>query len=184
MPLFYQEQALTCEAACLKMCIFYFGWEGVSEGTLLRQLRPSMRMRDGIRWDDPNERFVGMPHGEMCTAGYGVHCKPVAGVAVAYCRRSFWMSCVTLSQLVHFIDVGCPVIVWCVDRPEAGRDAWITPKGIVVHVWRGTHVKVVIGYTDGLFVINDPIRGRIDEQFETLLDSIRRSGGGCVVVVP
>src|SRR2546430_8865480 len=84
----HQAHNLSCEAAALKMALFYYGLD--TDGLRLisfmsRDHRPGRFDTSGrlMRWGDPAAGFVGNPDGRIQRyAGYGVYYQPVALAAM------------------------------------------------------------------------------------------------------
>ena len=172
IPLDYQDRALSCELASLKMALNYRGL-GVSENELIDRVGFDPTVRDGSIWGDPDNAFVGSIDGKQNSTGYGVHWDPLRAVANAY-RSASVISGQSVTRVSEEIQRGNPVVVWGV--MGAGKpDQWTTPSGKVINTVIGEHVRLVIGYTGKAsnplsFIINDPIKGRIKwtrSQFES-----------------
>lgn len=159
----HQDKALSCEAAALKMALGYHGVH-VSEDDIMNTVGYDPTIRDGSRWGDPNQAFVGNINGSQNSTGYGVYWNPIARAARSW-RNAEAFSGWSVSQLAATVNAGNPVVIW----GTFGRgvaDSWQTPGGATIQAWKGEHTRVVIGFKGSLsnptsFILNDPISGRI-----------------------
>lgn len=163
VPLFSQQQPLSCEVASLRMALAYRGVT-VSEGDLMGWVGYDPTPHDGDTWGDPDIAFVGSITGQQNTTGYGVHWGPIASAGAHY-RTSTPFQGWSATNVADQIALGNPVIVWGTTG-NAVRQGWHTPEGKYVDAWRGEHVRVVIGFKGRAsdphsFIINDPSYGRL-----------------------
>ena len=177
----YQDKALSCEAAALKMALTAKGIR-VTETQIMKRIGyDPTRRRNGV-WGDPDQAFVGDINGKQNTTGYGVHWAPIERAADVW-RPSTVLTNGKLTDLTKAIDAGNPIVIWGT-MGRAYRDPWKTPAGKTVPAWKGEHVRTVIGYIGtadkpSRFVINDPIAGRLTWTAATLdanWGSFNRSG--------
>lgn len=188
VPILYQERALSCEAATLRMALAYRGVT-VTEQELLdaigRDPTPRTRTSAGIVWGDPDEAFVGNVDGVIGRTGYGVHAGPIGRVAGQY-RRTEVLTGASPQALADAIATGNPVIVW--GHLTSGRPmTWRTPGGKTIHAINGEHTRVVVGYTGRQeeptgFHLNDPIYGRQYWKLEKFMKNWEKLGRSAVVV--
>lgn len=160
---YYQQRALSCEVASLKMALNYRGI-GVSEDDLLNQLPTDTSARNGNTWADPYQVFVGDVNGHQNTTGYGVYAGPIAQLAKNY-RQAQSVSGWSVQQLAQAITDGNPVEIWGT-AGSAKPDSWTTSEGRQISAWVGEHARLVVGFTGRVenptaFIINDPIFGRL-----------------------
>lgn len=163
VPLDFQDRALSCEAASLKMALAYKGIN-VSEDQIMSHIGYDPTLRQNGVWGDPDAAFVGSIDGQQNTTGYGVNAIPIAKAANNY-RRAEAFTGWSISRLAQEIAANNPVVIWGV-LGSAYRDPWVTPSGKTVQAWKGEHARTVIGFTGKpakprLFIINDPVAGRI-----------------------
>lgn len=159
----YQDKALSCEVASLKMALAYKGIS-VSENELMSHVGYDPTTRSGGVWGDPDQAFVGDINGSQNTTGYGVHWAPIARAASHY-RKAEAFSNWSIQDVAAKIAAGHPVVIWGV-QGAARRDIWTTPGGRTINAYKGEHVRTLIGFRGSAenpraFIINDPISGRI-----------------------
>src|SRR4029077_19805434 len=120
----YQDHALSCEAAALKMALAYEGIK-IDELTLIRymtdDLRPARFDAQGhlVAWGDPGRAYVGNPDGKIERyTGYGVYNAPVAraatlaGAQVVSSGSGLYGTPVSPSAVYNAVLDGHPVVVW------------------------------------------------------------------------
>ncbi len=177
----YQDQALSCEAAALKMALAGVG-VFVSEKQIMAKVGYDPTPHKGSVWGDPDRGFVGNIAGRQNTTGYGVHWKPIARAASAW-RTARTITNFSAAKVAAEIKAGHPVIVWGL-MGNARRTPWQTADGRVVSAWKGEHARTVIGFYGPVeapthFVLNDPIAGRLvwtKQAFLTNSSAFGRSG--------
>jgi len=184
IPMDFQDRALSCEAAALKMALAGKGVK-VSERTIMKKIGydPTPR-RKGV-WGNPDWKFVGNIDGRQNSTGYGVHWKPIAKAARNW-RRSYTFQNGTPEYVAGQIAKGNPVVIWGT-LGRAWRDDWKTREGYPILAWKGEHARTVIGFygepeAPTHFVINDPIVGRIVWTRAALLQNWSRFNNSGVVV--
>lgn len=161
----WQDQALSCEAASLKMALAGKGIF-VSEDKIMEKIGYDVRGRREEVWGDPNKGYVGDIDGKICVTGYGVHWGPVAKAA-NYWRDSEVFSNWELKDLIKEIQVGNPIVVWGVmPNRELNDCSWVTQEGKNIRTFKETHVRTVIGFVKeqgrvSQLIINDPFAGRL-----------------------
>lgn len=163
IPIYFQQHALSCEAASLHMALLYKG-TNISESTIIGQIGADLTPRQNGVWGDPNLSFVGDVNGADNVTGYGVYANPIAKVASQYFPAQA-VSGITVSEITSSLSMGNPVILW----GTAGNrrpDAWVTPQGVKITAWVGEHARLIVGFTGSAsnphqFIINDPIYGRL-----------------------
>jgi len=165
VPYHYQEHALSCEVAALKMALNYKGVK-VTENELIQQLPvsdPGPRHPGNI-WGDPNLGFVGNINGSMPNTGYGVYEKPIYDLASKY-RPAKIISNGTINDLLIELSDNNPIVVWGV--VGHGKDiSWQTPEGKIISAKLDEHARTLIGFTGQsdnpkLMILLDPIYGEI-----------------------
>jgi len=180
----YQDRALSCEAAALKMALNYYGLS-VTESAIMAEVGYDPTIKSGSVWGDPNTAFVGNIDGSQNSTGYGVHWGPIARSAKKWRSASAFTNW-TASRLAQAINDRHPVVIWGV-LGNAYYDPWKTPGGTTIAAWKGEHARTVIGYTGSVksptsFIINDPIAGRITWSTSTLLNNWGTFSNSGVVV--
>ncbi len=178
----YQDKALSCEAASLKMALLYRGVK-VSEDDIMSIVGYDPTIRNGNVWGDPYSAFVGSINGRQNTTGYGVYWDPIAKAANNW-RSASAFSDWDVAKITAEIAAGNPVVVWGVTGSSISRDDWVTPEGKQILAWRGEHARVLIGFKGTVenptaFILNDPISGRITwtkEKFESNWSTFNNSG--------
>ena len=162
----WQDDALSCEAASLKMAltgksIF------VSENEIMEKIGYDVETpRRGETWGDPHQGYVGDIDGKMCKTGFGVYWEPVA-VAAKHWRGAEAFSGGTIEDVVREIQAGNPIIVWGSLSNSALTDcSWYTEEGNYIPAFKETHVRVVIGFVGpadnpSKIILNDPLAGRV-----------------------
>ncbi|OHA70756.1 MAG: hypothetical protein A3E07_00455 [Candidatus Wildermuthbacteria bacterium RIFCSPHIGHO2_12_FULL_45_9] len=165
IPMDWQDSALSCEAASLKMAL---GEKGiiVSESDIMGRIGYDPTLREGVLWGDPFKRFVGDINGKMCTSGYGVFWEPVAGAAQHW-RQAEAFSGWTLENLTRELQKGNPVMVWgALPKGELTDCSWYTAEGTYVKAFKETHVRLAVGFMGSAdkpshIILNDPLSGRL-----------------------
>ncbi len=180
----YQDQALSCEAAALKMALAGHGVR-TTERRIMNVVGYDRTPHRGRVWGDPDKAFVGNIAGRQNTTGYGVYWAPIARAADRW-RDGTSFTDWTPTQLAQAIEAGHPVVIWGT-QGKATPDKWKTPSGKTVRAWKGEHARTVIGYIGTVerptrFVINDPIAGRLTWTTATLLANWSRFNNSGVVV--
>lgn len=180
----YQDQALSCEAAALKMALAGKGVK-VTERDIMKLVGYDPTPHRGNVWGDPNKAFVGLITGRQNTTGYGVHWDPIAAAA-RHWRPATAFSGWTPVRLAAEIAKGNPVVIWgVIGRSYA--DPWKTTSGKTIKAWKGEHARTVVGFVGPAeaptaFVINDPYVGRITWTTATLISNWSTFGNSGVVV--
>lgn len=180
----YQDQALSCEAAALKMALAGQGVK-TTERRIMAVVGYDPTPHRGRVWGDPDVAFVGNIAGRQNTTGYGVHWKPIKRAASKW-RTARAFTGGSVSTLTAAIDAGDAVVIWGTIG-KARSDSWRTPAGKTVRAWKGEHTRTVIGYIGTAeqptrFVINDPTAGRLTWSTETLLENWSRFNYSGVIV--
>lgn len=139
------------------------------------------------RSDDPNQGFVGSPHGwygQIPPQPYGVHARPVARLLRDYGLAAKAHTGFTFQQLQAEISAGRPVIVWVIGQVVPGTpEIYTTQAGEKVTVARFEHTVIVTGYgSDSVTVLdNHLVYSRSLSQF---LDSWGVLGSLAVTLQP
>jgi uncharacterized protein YvpB len=171
----YQEHAVTCEAAALKMALSYEGIS-VDEMTLMDYMtvdrRPARFDAQGrlVSWGNPAQSFVGNPDGHIDKyTGYGVYYGPVAKAAVlagghvVAAGSGLDGTAIPAQQIYDAVLDGHPSVVW-------------------ISYTLTDHAVTVIGVRPDAVLINDPWFGQAwhpKAQFE----SAYRTFDGMAVIV-
>jgi uncharacterized protein YvpB len=184
IPMDYQDQALSCEAAALKMALAGRGVR-VSEREIMRRIGYDPTAHKGQTWGDPDQAFVGSIAGKQMTTGYGVHWSPVARAARTW-RPARAFRFATPERMAQEIAAGHPVVFWGTIG-HAYRYNWTTPKGKLIRGWKGEHARTIIGFYGPVtapthFVINDPVVGRVTWTRNFLAYNWGAFGGSGVIV--
>jgi uncharacterized protein YvpB len=158
----FQDRALSCEAASLKMALSHYGVT-VTENDIMDIIGFDPTPKRGNIWGDPDKAYVGNIDGKQNTTGYGVHWGPVAAAGAVW-RSAESFSNWTLTQLLSEVEAGHPVIVWGI-YPGGRKDSWVTPEGKEVRAWVGEHTRVVVGFTGTKekptrIIVLDPYSGK------------------------
>jgi uncharacterized protein YvpB len=165
IPLDWQDHALSCEAASLKMALNGKGVY-VSEEDIMRKIGYDQTRHKGNIWGDPYQAYVGDIDGKICETGYGVYWEPVAKAAQNF-REAEAFSGWKLEDIVREIELGNPVIVWGTLPVGTLTDcSWYTPDGKYIKAYRETHVRLMIGFIGDAenplkIILNDPLAGRL-----------------------
>lgn len=184
IPLDYQDRALSCELASLKMALNYKGaW--VSESDILARLAYNSAPRINNVWGNPYAEFVGNIDGAQNTTGYGVYWGPIAAAGAAW-RPTQAVVGLTASQMASELAAGNPIVTW----GTAGRayyDPWYTSSGQKIDAWKGEHARTVIGFVGPVwaprqFIVNDPIFGQKYWTTSALLSNMSAFGYAGVIV--
>lgn len=161
----WQDYALSCEAACLKMALAKKG-VFVSETEIMEKIGYDLTPHKGNVWGDPYEKYVGDIDGKMCKTGYGVYWDPVAKAAQNW-REAEAFSGRNVQDLTREIKAGNPIIVWGVLPVGTLTDcSWYTSEGKYVLAFKETHVRLLIGFigpkeNPSKIILNDPLSGRL-----------------------
>lgn len=159
----FQDKALSCEAAALKMALAAKG-VAVSETDIMNIVGYDPTPHVGDTWGDPYLAYVGDISGKQNTTGYGVYWDPIAKAGNAW-RPSEAFTGWSIAQLTQELSQGNPVVVWGV-YGNAYEDSWSTPAGKNIYAWKGEHTRTAIGYVGSKesptqIILNDPIAGQI-----------------------
>ncbi len=159
----YQDQALSCEAAALKMALAGQGVK-VTESQIMNIVGYDPTPHRGNIWGDPSVAFVGNIAGHQDTTGYGVYWDPIAKAANHW-RPSRAITNGTVEQLAREIYADHIVIIWGTIG-NAYRDDWVTSNGKKILTWKGEHARTIIGVNGPAddptsFILNDPVAGRV-----------------------
>ena len=186
IPIDWQDDPLSCEAASLKMAL---GGKGVmvSEDDIMAEIGYDPTPRKGNVWGDPFEAFVGSIMGSMCTTGYGVYAPAVADAADRWSEANAEMH-MTLSGLVEELSLGNPVIVWGTLPVKTLHDcSWVSPAGKPIKAFKETHVRLAVGFVGDpenpeKIILNDPLAGRLYWPTAYFLENWKRFDNSAVVV--
>ncbi|MCK5268211.1 MAG: C39 family peptidase [Spirochaetes bacterium] len=165
IPLDWQDDSLSCEAASLKMALNYKG-AAVSEDDIMGKIGSDLRSRQGNIWSDPNQLYVGDIDGKMCSTGYGVHWRPVAKAANHW-RDAEAFSSWSLQDLTRELEAGNPVVIWGTMPVETLTDcSWHAFEGEYIKTYQETHVRLAVGFIGDAvnpekIIINDPLAGKL-----------------------
>src|SRR3989344_6450470 len=165
IPVDWQDDPLSCEAASLKMALVFKGAK-VSEKDIMEKIGTDETPRKGNVWGDPHETYVGDIKGEICKTGYGVYWDPVAKAAMHWNAaevKTNW----NIEELAKEISLGNPVVVWGKIPGDTINDcSWFTSRGKYVKAYKEAHVRLVVGFVGRKenpekIILNDPIAGRL-----------------------
>lgn len=184
VPLDYQDQPLSCEAAALKMALAAKGVK-VSESQIMKIVGYDPTPHRGNVWGDPQVAFVGNIAGKQNTTGYGVYWEPIARAANTW-RTTKIITNGTFADLTSAIDAGQAVVIWGT-LGKAYRDDWTTPAGKKIVAWKGEHARTLIGYIGPAahptsFIINDPVVGRVTWSAATMRSNWSSFSNSAVIV--
>lgn len=165
IPLDWQDHALSCEAASLKMALNYKE-VFVSEEEIMKKVGYDPTPRQNNVWGDPYETFVGNIDGKICATGFGVFETALARAAGEWRpAQSFFQW--GIQDLTREIAQGNPVVVWGTLPNKNLRDcSWHTKDGRYIKAFRETHVRLAIGFLGSpesptAIILNDPLAGRL-----------------------
>jgi uncharacterized protein YvpB len=169
----YQDSALSCEAAALKMALAGQGVH-VSEQQIMKLVGYDPTPHKGSIWGDPDRAFVGNIAGKQNTTGYGVHWIPILHAARRW-RPAQLIAKGTAQDIASAVNNGDAVVVWGT-LGRARRDQWRTPHGKIIRAWKGEHARTVIGFYGTVdhpthFIINDPVVGRLTWTTSTFMNN-------------
>jgi uncharacterized protein YvpB len=191
----YQDHALSCEAAALKMALAYEGIR-IDELTLISYMTDDLRAArfdsQGrlVAWGDPARAYVGNPDGRIERyTGYGVYSAPVAraadraGAKVVRSGSSLYGTGVPPSAVYNSVLDGHPVVVWISNTyHQVPLHRYTAYDGAKVWYTLTEHAVTVIGVRPGEVLINDPWFGQAwhpKAQFESAF----RTFGNMAVVI-
>jgi uncharacterized protein YvpB len=169
----YQDHALSCEAAALKMALAYEGIR-IDELTLIRYMTDDLRSArfdsQGrlAAWGDPARAYVGNPDGRIERyTGYGVYNAPVARAAIragAHVVRSgsgLYGTSIPPNAVYNSVLDGHPVVVWISNTyHDVPLHRYTAYDGARVWYTLTEHAVTVIGVRPGGVLINDPWFGQ------------------------
>jgi len=182
----WQDDALSCEAASLKMALVgkkVF----VSEDEIMEKIGYDLTRRKGDVWGDPHERYVGDIDGKMCKTGYGVYWDPVAKAAQNW-REAEAFSGATIEDLTSELKDRNPVVIWGVlPKSSLSSCSWYTPEGKFILAFKDTHVRLAIGFVGpqdnpSKIIINDPLSGRLYWSTDFFLNNWKAFNNSGVVI--
>ncbi len=160
-----------CEAASCASLLKYYGYNITLEQMVDIIPRQNITVKNGKRWGpDINKSFVGDPRGGYTSKnpGYGAFSPCVTKSlqkAIDERRGSHTatrISGCSFSTLLGHISDGKPAIVWATYKmqvPKTVNSWYINETGKYFEYPRGTHVMVLIGYSDSTVSIMDPYDG-------------------------
>lgn len=186
IPMHWQERALSCEAASLKMALNFKG-TAISENTIMKKIGFDLTPRKDNVWGDPNKSFVGNIDGSSCKTGYGVYWDAVAEVAKNWSDAESFSNW-TLQDITREIRAGNPVVVWGTIPVKQLTDcSWYTTEGKYIKAFRETHVRTVVGYVGPAanptkIIMNDPLSGTLYWTAEKFMNNWKEFGYSGVVV--
>lgn len=173
-----------CEVTALTMVLNYYGYT-IDKVTMATEYLPTVPANlhygsDGLLYgSDLNEYFVGDPATEL---GYICGTGAIAAAADRYLvemgsgLRTEDITGAEPEQLYELISEDIPVLVWVTIGMEDRRmpQGWYTEQGEYVDWSTNDHGAVLIGYSEDIVVIADPISGLIEynrDQFEKVFES-------------
>lgn len=186
IPIDWQDDALSCEAASLKMALA--GKEVyVSEYQIMKKIGYDPTVRQGDIWGDPYQKYVGDINGKMCQTGFGVYWEPVAEAARNW-QEAEAFSGWSIQDLTSELAQGNPIVVWGTLPVNNLTDcSWFTSEGKFVLAFKETHVRLAVGFV-GLadnpskIIINDPLSGRLYWSTSFFLNNWNAFGRSGVVI--
>lgn len=172
----FQDHALSCEAAALKMALTHQGIRTSEEDLIAlmgRDNRPAVVDAAGrlLRWGNPNTAYVGDPDGKLKNfTGYGVYAKPVAMAAAAAGGAVIAWGTNLPPDRGHGIspDVvygallgGHPVVAWISNTyHDVQLSTYTAFDGSRVWYTLTEHAVTLIGVRPDAVLINDPWFGQ------------------------
>lgn len=159
----FQDRALSCEAAALKMALAGKGVK-VSEDDIMKYVGFDPTPHKGKTWGDPYQAYVGDINGKQNTTGYGVYWDPIARAANHW-RSAEAFTGWSITQLAQEINKGNAVVAWGA-HATGYQDSWQTPSGKSIYAWKGEHARTIIGFVGSVdnpskIILNDPFVGQI-----------------------
>ncbi len=160
-----------CEGASCTSLLKYYGYNITLDQMINTIPRKDIYYKNGKRYGpDINEYFVGNPKGgyTSSTPGYGAFspCVTKALQSAIDARDGMHtakkISGCSFNTLLKHISEGRPAIVWAtymMNVPTKVNSWYITETGKYFEYPRGTHVMVLVGYSDSLVTIVDPYEG-------------------------
>lgn len=186
IPLDWQDSALSCEAASLKMALSYKGID-LTENEIMAEIGYDYTPRYKNLWGDPYQSFVGDINGKICKTGFGVFWPAVARAADKW-AEAVEFSNGSLLMLTREIESGNPVVVWGVLPVKNITDcSWQTADNKQITAFQETHVRLAIGFLGDVenpstIVINDPLSGQLFWSAGYFLTNWRYFGYSGVVI--
>lgn len=165
VPMHFQDYALSCEAAALKMALNFRG-HIISEDDIMNKIGYDLTSRKNNIWGDPNKAFVGDIDGISCRTGYGVYWDAVRTAAKTWNNAESFSNW-NLADLTKELRAGNPVLVWGTLPVSKPTDcSWTTPEGKYIKAFKEAHVRVAIGYVGSAanpekIILNDSLSGTI-----------------------
>lgn len=185
----YQEPELPtgCEVTALAMILNYYDFD-VDKVTLATEYLPCIDAEDYYGLDMDNY-FIGDP-----TSYWGLICGTGAIVTAANdyfadCGSSWTATDLTGTkpeQLYELIDSDIPVLVWVTigleDRDV--QEGWYTEDGRYVDWGTMDHGAVLVGYSEDIVTIADPISGTMVYDRSRFEEIFAEREYRCVIVQP
>jgi uncharacterized protein YvpB len=175
IPIDWQDDPLSCEAASLKMALNHKGIM-VSENQIMEQIGYDKGKRQGNIWADAYKIYVGDISGKMCETGYGVYWEPVAKAAKKFISAEAFSNW-EINDAIKEIKAGNPIVVWGSLPVERLTDcSWFTPEGKYIKAFKQTHVRLLVGFIGPTnnpvkVIINDPLSGRLYWSIDYFLEN-------------
>lgn len=186
IPLDWQDDSLSCEAASLKMALsgksIY-----VSEDDIMKKIGYDQTKHKGDTWGDPYQAYVGDIDGKMCSTGFGVFWEPVSKAASNW-REAEAFSNWEIQDITREIKLGNPIVIWGTLPVTTLTDcSWYTPDGKYIRAYQETHVRLVIGFIGDVenpsqIILNDPLAGRLYWSVDYFLTNWESFGYSGVVI--
>ncbi len=164
VPVYHQQEALTCEEAALRMAFAYFGI-GITEQQVLNAEGVDLvHYWTGPGGGDPFADFVGSPNGsEIANTGYGAYWSAIARATTDLGGGFAWAGMgLAPGDVYNAILSGEPVIFWVpYDWDTPARDDYTAFDGrSIPYAGPEEHAMVVVGVTPTEVEVNDPDRGQ------------------------
>ncbi len=179
-----QKYPFTCEAAALRMVLHYFDVK-ISEDEILAAMPVDGTPRKNGVWGDPDQAFVGDIYGNNSQVSYGIHWRPMQGLASRWARAEAFEN-QTPTDITSFITKRLPVVAW-VNGGTGKPLKWKTPKGKSISAIEGEHSVVVYGFKGTAekpvgFFIMDPKHGPQFKETKEFVESWNKLGKSILVL--
>ena len=184
-----------CEGASATSLLRYYGYNVTLDDMITAIPRKNIAEKDGKRWGpDINEYFVGTPTGGYTSAnpGYGAFSPCVTKSLQTVIDNhngkhiASKISGCSFHELLDHISQGRPAIVWAtymMKQPTEVNSWYITETGKYFEYPRGTHVMVLVGYSDTEVSIIDPYKGPVTFNISTFEKRWNLLGKQAIVIM-
>lgn len=184
-----------CEAASCTSLLKYYGYNITLDQMIAAIPRKSIYYKNGKRWGpDINKYFVGNPRGTYTSsdAGYGAFSPCVTKALQKVINErggkhtATKISGCSFKTLLSHISSGRPAIVWAtykMNKPQSVNSWYITDTGKYFEYPRGTHVLVLVGYSNSRVTLVDPCGGTVSYDIGVFEDRWELLGKQAIVLM-